>query len=288
MTKYGLRARVLAFTIIPTLLIGTLLAGYFIFHRHQQIENFMIEQGTSVIEPLAIASEYGLTRSSREDLRRLISTSHRRNSPLIKSIAIFTKDNNLFVTSNFHRDFMQMRLPEGRSIPELTSVEHLDDYIILRTPILAENSLSETSLQTSSTPEVIGYMAIQLNIDRSVIAQYRDTATAIFIVLLGLIMSLFFGLNLVHVVIEPINRMVRAVYHIREGRLDTRVRGKMDGELDMLKNGINAMAKAISEYHNEMQQSIDQATSDLRETLEQIEIQNVELDMAKKRAMRWV
>jgi two-component system sensor histidine kinase BarA len=284
MTKYGLRARVLAFTIIPTLLIGTLLAGYFIFHRHQQIENFMIEQGTSVIEPLAIASEYGLTRSSREDLRRLISTSHRRNSPLIKSIAIFTKDNNLFVTSNFHRDFMEMRLPDGKAIPELTSVEHLDDYIILRTPILAENSLSETSLQSSSTPEVIGYMALQLNTDSSVIAQYRDTATAIFIVLLGLVFSVIFGLNLVHVVIEPINRMVRAVYHIREGRLDTRVRGKMDGELDMLKNGINAMAKAISEYHNEMQQSIDQATSDLRETLEQIEIQNVELDMAKKRA----
>lgn len=284
MTKYGLRARVLAFTIIPTLLIGTLLAGYFIFHRHQQIENFMIEQGTSVIEPLAIASEYGLTRSSREDLRRLISTSHRRNSPLIKSIAIFTKDNNLFVTSNFHRDFMAMRLPDGKAIPELTSVEHLDDYIILRTPILAENSLSETSLQSSSTPEVIGYIALQLNTDSSVIAQYRDTATAIFIVLLGLVLSVIFGLNLVHVVIEPINRMVRAVYHIREGRLDTRVRGKMDGELDMLKNGINAMAKAISEYHNEMQQSIDQATSDLRETLEQIEIQNVELDMAKKRA----
>ena len=54
----------------------------------------------------------------------------------------------------------------------------------------------------------------------------------------------------------------------------------------MLKNGINAMAKALSEYHEEMQQNIDQATSDLRETLEQIEIQNVELDMAKKRARR--
>ena len=43
---------------------------------------------------------------------------------------------------------------------------------------------------------------------------------------------------------------------------------------------------AIRSYydHNEMQQNIDQATADLRETLEQIEIQNVELDMAKKRA----
>ncbi|EHW7578030.1 two-component sensor histidine kinase BarA, partial [Salmonella enterica subsp. enterica serovar Enteritidis] len=37
-------------------------------------------------------------------------------------------------------------------------------------------------------------------------------------------------------------------------------------------------------YHEEMQHNIDQATSDLRETLEQMEIQNVELDLAKKRA----
>jgi two-component system sensor histidine kinase BarA len=283
MTKYGLRARVLAFTILPTLLIGMLLAGYFIFHRYQQIENFVIEQGTSVIEPVAIASEYAMSRSSREDLRRIINASHRRNSPLIKSIAVFSKDNNLFVTSNFHRDFMLMRLPDGQAIPENTSVEHAKDYIILRTPIFEETNISELAMN-SSKPQILGYIALELNTDSSVIAQYRDSATAIFIVLIGVIISVIMGLNLVHVVIEPINRMVRAVYHIREGRLDTRVRGKMDGELDMLKNGINAMAKAISEYHNEMQQSIDQATSDLRETLEQIEIQNVELDMAKKRA----
>lgn len=283
MTKYGLRARVLAFTILPTLLIGFLLAGYFIFHRYQQIENFVIEQGTSVIEPMSVASEYAMSRSSREEVRQIINTSHRRNAPLIKSIAVFSKDNNLFVTSNFHRDFMLMRLPDGQPIPENTSVERVKDYIILRTPIYAENNIADLGLDDSK-PQLLGYIALELNTDSSVIAQYRDTATAIFIVLIGVIISVIMGLNLVHVVIEPINRMVRAVYHIREGRLDTRVRGKMDGELDMLKNGINAMAKAISEYHNEMQQSIDQATSDLRETLEQIEIQNVELDMAKKRA----
>lgn len=44
------------------------------------------------------------------------------------------------------------------------------------------------------------------------------------------------------------------------------------------------MAMSLSEYHIEMQHSIDQATSDLRETLEQLEIQNIELDIAKKRA----
>ncbi|MGL4206886.1 MAG: two-component sensor histidine kinase BarA [Aeromonadaceae bacterium] len=284
MTKYGLRARVLAFTILPTLFIGVLLAGYFTFHRHQQLEEFIIEQGINVIEPLAIASEYGMQQNSREGLKRLIGLTHRKNSSFIKSIAVFNRQNQLFVTSNFHRELNMLRLPKGEAIPELTSIEYKGDYIILRTPILAETVLSEAQLLDSSASPVVGYIAIQINTDKALLIQYRDSAVALLVVLTGLALSIYFGLNLVNVVINPINRMVRAVYQIREGRLDTRVRGQMQGELDMLKNGINAMAKAIAEYHNEMQMNIDQATSDLRETLEQIEIQNVELDMAKKRA----
>lgn len=57
------------------------------------------------------------------------------------------------------------------------------------------------------------------------------------------------------------------VDRIRRGHLDVRIEGKMHGELDTLKKGINAMAVSLSEYHVEMQHSIDQATSDLRETL---------------------
>lgn len=86
----------------------------------------------------------------------------------------------------------------------------------------------------------------------------------------------------------PIRNMVSTVDRIRRGQLDSRVEGYMLGELDMLKNGINAMAMSLSAYHEEQQQNIDQATSDLRDTLEQMEIQNVELDLVKKRAQEAV
>lgn len=284
MTKYGLRARVLAFTILPTLIIGGLIAGYFTFHRYHQLENNLIDQGINIIEPLAIASEYGMTQHSRESLKRLIGLTHRKNSPFIKSIAVFTQDNQLFVTSNYHRDFSQLRLPDGSVIPALTSVSFNGDDIILRTPIQAETSLDGFPLPSDLEPPVIGYISMQLATDRAIVLQYRDAFFAVVIVLIGLAISTLFGFRLVKSVTQPITDMVQAVHRIREGRLDTRVSGQLTGELDMLKNGINAMAKALSEYHEEMQQNIDQATSDLRETLEQIEIQNVELDMAKKRA----
>ncbi|WP_434665673.1 two-component sensor histidine kinase BarA [Aeromonas sp. NJAU223] len=284
MTRYGLRARVLAFTILPTLIIGGLIAGYFTFHRYQQLESSLIDQGINIIEPLAIASEYGMTQHSRESLKRLIGLTHRKNSPFIKSIAVFTQDNQLFVTSNYHRDFGQLRLPDGSAIPELTSVSFNGDDIILRTPIQAETSLDGFPLPSDLEPPVIGYISMQLATDRAIVLQYRDAFFAVVMVLIGLAISTLFGFRLVKSVTQPITDMVQAVHRIREGRLDTRVNGQLTGELDMLKNGINAMAKALSEYHEEMQQNIDQATSDLRETLEQIEIQNVELDMAKKRA----
>ncbi|WMQ74309.1 MAG: Signal transduction histidine-protein kinase BarA [Sodalis sp.] len=51
--------------------------------------------------------------------------------------------------------------------------------------------------------------------------------------------------------------MVSAVDRIRRSQLDSRVEGYMLDELDMLKNGMNAMAMSLSAYHEELQQNID-------------------------------
>lgn len=95
--------------------------------------------------------------------------------------------------------------------------------------------------------------------------------------------ALIFGWRLMRDVTGPIRNMVNTVDRIRRGQLDSRVEGFMLGELDMLKM-VSTRWRCLAAYHEEMQHNIDQATSDLRETLEQMEIQNVELDLAKKRA----
>lgn len=130
----------------------------------------------------------------------------------------------------------------------------------------------------------MGYIALELDLSALRLQQYQEVFTALMVLLLGLTLSSLFAYRLMKDVTRPISHMVSVVDRIRRGHLDVRIEGHLLGELDTLKNGINAMAISLSEYHIEMQQSIDQATSDLRETLEQLEIQNVELDIAKKRA----
>nr|WP_069595719.1 two-component sensor histidine kinase BarA [Vibrio tasmaniensis]OEF60822.1 two-component sensor histidine kinase BarA [Vibrio tasmaniensis 1F-187] len=284
MTRYGLRARVITLTLAPTLIIGLLLSAFFSFNRYQDLEGQVVNTGTSIIEPLAIASESGMKLESRESVRQLISYAHRKNSKLVRSIAVFDERHELFVTSNFHPDFESLTYPKDKPIPHLSSSNLLDNTLILRTPIIAEGQYINSANGQSQANQAIGYIAIELDLSSLRLQQYQEVFSAFLVLILGLGLSGAFAFRLMHDVTQPITHMKNMVDRIRRGHLDVRIEGKMHGELDSLKNGINAMAVSLSEYHVEMQHSIDQATSDLRETLEQLEIQNVELDIAKKRA----
>ena len=121
MHKISLKDWVILLTIIPTTLIGLGIASYFSFSRYAELDNFLSSQAQSIIEPLAIASTDHLLNGQREKLRHLISFSHRSQSSIVKSIALFTRDNQIFVTSSYHGDVNLMRLSAGEVIPEKTS-----------------------------------------------------------------------------------------------------------------------------------------------------------------------
>ncbi|MEJ2590653.1 MAG: histidine kinase dimerization/phospho-acceptor domain-containing protein, partial [Candidatus Thiodiazotropha sp.] len=101
----------------------------------------------------------------------------------------------------------------------------------------------------------------------------------------GLLATTVFTLALSTGIIKPIMRLIQAVNGMREGQFSTRVPETSAGEIRSLEEGFNAMATEINNSHEIMQQQIDQATSDLTQTMEALEIQNVELDLAKKRAL---
>ncbi|MGO2437875.1 MAG: two-component sensor histidine kinase BarA, partial [Serratia proteamaculans] len=285
MTKYSLRARMMILILAPTLLIGLLLSTFFVVHRYNELQEQLVDAGASIIEPLAVASEYGMTFRSRESVRQLVSLLHRRHSDIVRSITVFDAQNNLFVTSNYHHNFTQLQLPKGVPIPTDLMLTRRGDSLILRTPILAESQYPDQAVSSDPLQDNrLGYVAIELDLQSVRLQQYKEVFVSTLLLLLCMCIAILFAYRLMRDVTGPIRNMVNTVDRIRRGQLDSRVEGFMLGELHMLKNGINSMAMSLTAYHEEMQQNIDQATSDLRETLEQMEIQNVELDLAKKRA----
>ncbi|MGU3415194.1 two-component sensor histidine kinase BarA [Enterobacteriaceae bacterium C34A] len=286
MTNYSLRARMMILILAPTVLIGLLLSIFFVVHRYHDLQRQLEDAGASIIEPLAVSSEYGMNLQNRESIGQLISVLHRRHSDIVRAISVYDEHNRLFVTSNYHLDPSELQLPKGSPLPRRLSVMRSGDLMILRTPIISESySPDESPTSDAKTPvNMLGYVALELDLKSVRLQQYKEIFISSVMMLFCIGIALIFGWRLMRDVTGPIRNMVNTVDRIRRGQLDSRVEGFMLGELDMLKNGINSMAMSLAAYHEEMQHNVDQATSDLRETLEQMEIQNVELDLAKKRA----
>ncbi len=285
MTKYSLRARMLILILAPTLIIGLMLSTFFVVHRYNELQNQLIDSGASIIEPLAVASEYGMTFREREPITQLIDRLHRTHSDIVRAISVYDGNNQLFASSNPQHDIELMQIKTGDHMPIGITQLRSGDSLILRTPILAENhtTADETTFRESLARN-LGYISIELDLSSVRLQQYQEAFISTLLLLLGLAIAALFAYRLMRDVTGPIRNMVNTVDRIRRGQLDSRVEGDMFGELSTLKNGINSMAMSLTAYHEEVQHNIDQATSDLRETLEQMEIQNVELDLAKKRA----
>ena len=301
MRRYGLRSRVIIYNLLPIIIVGMFFAGYFIFVRYNHLEDDAVNRANAVLMPLSQAIESPMQRNDQPEVRRLISYLLQKNAGTIKSIAVFNASGTAYSVASHAGTLSGMKTKISEKTRLRTVVAISGGSIIIRTPILRGLSEPEAT-NTQGTPlwyadrnressrevppelSVIGYIEAELDYSSNLIRLYQDTAVSLIVVLTGFIISLVFAFNIIREIVEPISRMNRAIMSIREGQLDTRITGAMHGELERLRSGINSMARAIADYHDEMQNSINQATSDLNETLTDLENKNAQLDFANRKA----
>jgi two-component system sensor histidine kinase BarA len=283
MTKLGLRDSVLTLTLIPTVIIGLLLGGYFTVNRYIELDEILYQQGATISEPLAIALEQPLLDKNKVLLNRLISFTHNRHSPSIKSIAIFDTNNELLMTSNYHRSFDELINQTSLESLKVTKIDSSKDIITFYTPIIGHSS-PNTQWDSSAFQTTLGTVILQLNKDKAVIGQQRALLVSGIVIILSLVLAAIMAFKLSRMFMTPLNKLVLATDKLVEGKRSTGLTDTMLGEFDILREGLNTIADTMVMQKDEMQKNIDQATSDYRETLEQYETQNIQLTMAKKEA----
>ena len=288
MRKWGVKNRVLVLALFPAFTIALLLGGVFTHNQINSINERLNERGLSVSRQLATASEYGLFTGNRTLLLGLTNASLEEKD--VRAITIL---------DSFHRSLVHSgpkmlavvnpaKLPSDRVV-----VEKTENSTLFITPIHPQPSIINELRKNSNNrhtgnegnKKAVGWVALELSHANSTVAKYQALITSAIILSLGILFNWLIALRMTRGVIRPIEEVIHAVTEIKEGKLDTRVYTGGGQELQLLESGINSMAETLSKAHDEMQHNIDQATEDLRETLETIEIQNIELDIARKEAL---
>ena len=284
--KWGIKHRVLILALLPTITISILLGVYFIGIRLSDLSKALNDRGTAVAARLSSQGEYGLFARDTESLRNL---ARRAITKEISSVAFYNKKGEEIASAG--RLSSNIIPPTTNIGPVQISHDHLNDTISFIAPITLPEviidsyphntqSLADESLKTT----VIGWIKVELDHKSTRLKEYQVLIHSTLILLLGLSISSLLALRLGYDVTKPILELTTAVGKIKNGMLETRIKVQSQWELGILESGINMMAGSLQIAHEELQHSIDQATVDLRKTLKTIEIQNIELDSARKEA----
>ena len=292
MYKIGIKTRVVLISLIPTIIITVLLGLYFITARLSNLENSLKDHGTALITQLASSSEYGVFSQNKSIINNILENMG--DEPDVMGIAIYDQDGSEI--SHIGHPIQKEKLllqydppiniinNDAKSSLVFTSPILLRDVIIEDYPDGVNADKSDIS-NSAIDQKIIGWVVLELAKTNTTIQQYHTLFTGGFILLLGLLLSFLLSKKLASDVTSPILDLANAVEKIKDGKLDTKVTFDTITELNILKDGINSMASSLKTAHDELQQNIDQATADLRQTLETIEIQNAELDIARKEAL---
>lgn len=273
---------------VPTVTISLLLSAYFTSTRIQDLEKALRDRGYAIALQLAPASEYGVFSGNTHTLQRIANEA--LSEPEVRSVSIFNKDGRLLAHSGHEHQTPTNILSVSEQSHGITMAD-TGSSLLFTVPVTIRDVITEDFAyvdmnfeQVDNHDNVLGWVSIELGRMTTTIRQYQVLFACSVIVLIGLGISGIFAFRMGRDVTRPILQMATAVEKIKNGFFDTRVYTHARGELRHLEAGINTMAASLKAAHEEMQQSVEQATADLRQTLETIEIQNIELEMARKEA----
>ncbi len=273
----------------PTLIIALLMSSFYYTKRIQELEALTLQQAKATLQTFSAflakntLGQDDITRYNNQEVFQAILNSA-LESPDIRS-AYFYNDNQSF----WLQAGPQMYTPSDTQnqhtsapTPQTLQILATPKSYRLRTSIL-DTMNAKDKAKPSSTENL--WLELEVSLVELTVQKYQTYLACTLITLIGLVLAAVIAYHISRNVFSPLPNIHQALERLRDGYLDTQLVPSFFTEWQALEHKINQMAHFLKQGHDELKQSAEQATQDLRETLETIEIQNIELDLARKEAL---
>lgn len=266
---WGIRKNILVLVLTPMILVSLVLSVYFVVDRIEALEASHVAKGKVILSSMSLLTE----ALSIENKQRLLTqlSQFRDSDPDISAMAILGKNNQVIIKSGNDSFIEQLTIS---NYPDSYEQQIVNGSLRMVKPITQINSVEPI------------YLSILLNRQSLILESYHSIFMASIIAISLLSISLYIALYLSKAIGMPLQKISEELEAINKGNLDVKLHTPLIPELAKISNTINSLANSLQLSRDNMQHNIDQATSDLTQTLETIEIQNIELDMARKQAIQ--
>jgi len=269
----GIQFRLLLLAIVPTLLLISSLAYYFIQYHYIDLENALKDKGQITINQLAISSIYGVFSGNSEVLNEIASSL--LNEPDIALVEITDKLGNALAHSEKNPFPPQKKLIFFQHPVAIQSIQH-------RTNETANTLLHQP---ISKPAKIIGSVKIALSLVNTQKKQQSYLLNSLLLICIGVFFTILLSIRLSNSISTPIINLIKIANDLADGNMNARAKGSSTSEIDDLCLSFNSMAIALQNTHNYLTQQVELAVNKLNVTLGRLEQKNKSLEKTTQLAI---
>lgn len=265
--------------ILPISLFGLLIGLYMVDSRQQQIEHFTSERSKQLSKQFAIIKQHSSATDAASLLQALASSSIEEQG--LHALAIIDQDKNVLAQAGPLIPVNTDREALPKTLQQWQSQQYLQFLLPLPTTSLSANLHLAGSNKQANTWLVASY---DINFyQRQFYFQELGIAAIFFgLLLFGCISAWVLSTRMR----RDLNRLSDYAKRFAKTKRVEKLQISSCHEINATVKTIEQTAGLLSQEIDTMRHSVALTTSDLKETIETIEIQNIELNIAKKSATK--
>ncbi len=267
-SNHELRKHIWLLSVLPTIIAIILLSFAFSFYHFQVVSKKGVEEDTFFLT-------FFNTQDTTIDNFEFLAEKLLHISPCI---AVTALDN----TGNILKHI-------GLPIAYQPLKEHLTDksrWQANNRRFLSLNIQVKKNVEIPTHANNLNWIVITLDESAYSSISYQAVMSLLLMGFISVVILMFFTKRLETFLLNPISEVLRGIREFSSGNYEHQINVSKKNVYSQIVEEINHLAIHQQRAQEGLQLSIDQATQDLRETLETVEIQNIELDLAKKNAIR--
>ncbi len=274
MKNWGIKNRIMLVAFLPAISISLLLGVLYTLNSAHEGHRLLKQKSLTITnQAKQLATSASSSKHTQILLKSLLRSALQDQD--VRSISILSDKGDIMLHAGpqSYTAYQVNQFADGAEVP----VEGSQNLLFI----------AELPFTAGKNSEIAppAWVVVETNLSRLRLEYYQKILTSTIVAGLGLAISLFFALRASRDLVTPIGQITQVLSDLKEGKLESRLFIEASHEMKELASGVNALAGSLNNAYEEMQQNVDQATEDLRQTLETIEIQNIELDIARKEAL---
>jgi two-component system sensor histidine kinase BarA len=278
MLDRGLNTLIVATALIPSLVIALVLGIWLNASRLQDLEALASERGIAATTQLAVAARAALTGEhiDRRTLQELAALALEERG--VRAISFYNRAGRELAHAG----------PRLQRPPHLLPQAARSETGQFVQPVLPPQRYTAgigTASVTADMQQPLGWVVMEYSGPHQTLSRYRSLLFGALIITIAVIATLALAAYTSRRFADAVARLRDAVQQIGHSHPVQPLIFDDDRTLQQLADDINRIATHTRQAQIELQRSLEQTNRDLRESLDTVEVQNIELDLARREAI---